>query len=128
MQWGGVKATKLYATYGTPASNGKWDAETNTYTWTGNYSNLMTIFEFPSGDLGDYTSLHLTTSNYSDAYRVCFMNGSTAVATISFYSGGEKDIVFSERTETKDLDMSQITHISFGGSSGSGSIVLSKAY
>ena len=125
---GGVKATKLYATYGTPASNGKWDAETNTYTWTGNYSNLMTIFEFPSGDLGDYTSLHLTTSNYSDAYRVCFMNGSTAVATISFYSGGEKDIVFSERTETKDLDMSQITHISFGGSSGSGSIVLSKAY
>lgn len=122
---GTVNATKLYATYGTPASSGSWDAENQVYTWTASYSNLMTIFEFPNNDLGDYTSLHLTTSNYVDGpYRVCFMNGGTLVATIAFYSAGQKDLVFSERDETKDLDLSKITHISFGGASGSGSISL----
>ena len=119
-----VYATKTYATYGTPADQGKWDAETGVYTWTQGYSNLMTIFEFPNGELANYTSLHLTTSDYTDTYRVCFMNGSTAVATIAFYSAGQKDLTFSERNETKDLDLSKITHISFGGASGSGSITL----
>lgn len=122
---GGASATKLYATYGTPASSGSWDAETSTYAWTASYSNLMTIFEFPERDLDDYVSLHLTTSDYVNGpYRVCFMNGSTLVATISFYSAGQKDLVFSERTETKDIDLSAITHISFGGASGGGSIKL----
>ncbi len=125
---GEANATKTFAAYGTPASNGTWNAETNTYSWTASYSNLMTIFEFPNGELADYTSIHLTTSSYTDAYRICFMNGSTAVATIAFYSAGQKDLNFAERTETKDLDLSKITHISFGGASGSGSIVLSKAY
>ncbi|MBR0036696.1 MAG: hypothetical protein IJP70_03530 [Bacteroidales bacterium] len=122
---GSASATKLYATYGTPASEGSWNAETNTYTWTASYSNLMTIFSFGSGELANYTSLHLTTSDYTGTYRVCFMNGSTAVATIAFYSAGQKDLVFAERNETKDLDLSAITHISFGGASGSGSITLS---
>ena len=122
---GTVSATKLYATYGTPASQGSWDAETSTYSWTASYSNLMTIFTFSAGELADYTSLHLTTSDYETGpYRVCFMNGGTAVATIAFYSAGQKDLVLSERTETKDLDLSQITHISFGGASGAGSIKL----
>ncbi len=123
-----VDATKKFASYGTPASNGTWNAETRTYSWTASYSNLMTIFEFPNGELADYQSIHLTTSDYTDAYRICLMNGSTAVATIAFYSGGQKDINFADRTETKDVDLSKITHISFGGASGSGSIVLSKAY
>jgi len=123
----GANATKLYATYGTPAGNGSWDAKTGTYKWTGSYSNLMTIFTFANGELADYESLHLTTSDYVDGpYRVCFMNGSTAVATISFYSAGQKDLVLSERTETKDLDLSKITHLSFGGASGSGSIKITK--
>jgi len=128
---GGVipaKATKLYATYGTPASEGKWDVETNTYTWTQGYSNLMTIFTFPNGELAQYKSLHLTTSDFTSSYRVCFMNGSTAVATIVFWSAGQKDLVFSERDETKNLDLTTITHISFGGASGSGSIGLTNVY
>lgn len=125
-----ANATKLYATYGTPASSGAWDAETSTYSWTQSSNNLMTIFECPNGMLAEYQSLHLTTSDYnSGPYRVCFMNGSTAVATIAFYSAGQKDLVFSERSETKDLDLSQITRISFGGASGNGSIKLvSKPY
>jgi len=123
-----VHATKLYATYGTPASQGSWDSETASYSWKASYSNLMTIFEFPEGDLADYTAIHLTTADYTSQYRICFMNGSTAVATITFYSAGQKDLVLAERTETKDIDLSQITHIAFGGASGSGSVTLSKAY
>ena len=128
---GGVipaKATKLYATYGTPASEGKWNVETNTYTWTKSNSNLMTIFTFSNGELAQYKSLHLTTSDFTSSYRVCFMNGSTAVATIGFYSAGEKNLVLSERTETKDLDLTTITHISFGGNTDSGSIGLTNVY
>ena len=126
---GNAWATKVYATYGTPASEGKWDAETNTYTWTASYSNLMTIFEFAGGELADYTGIYLSTADYVDGpYRICFMNGSTAVATISFYSAGEKNLEFSQRDETKNLDLSQITHISFGGASGAGSIKLNQAY
>lgn len=123
-----ANATKVYATFGSPASQGAWDAENNVYSWTAGNSNLMTIFETPGGVLADYTSLHLTTSDYTDSYRVCFMNGSTAVATIAFYSAGEKNLVFSERNETKDLDLSQITHVSFGGASASGSIGLANVY
>lgn len=121
-------ATKTYATFGAPANEGSWDAENGIYTWTAGWSNLMPIFTFANGELAQYTSLHLITSDYTDTYRVCFMNGSTTVATIAFYSAGQKDLVFSERNETKGLDLSQITHISFGGASGSGTIGLSNVY
>ena len=119
---------KVYATYGTPADQGTWNSETGVYSWTQSYSNLMTIFTFTGGALEKYASLHLTTADYTDSYRVCFMNGSTPVATIAFYSDGQKDLVFAERSETKDVDLSQITHISFGGNSGSGSVTLSNVY
>ena len=127
---GGVKATKLYATYGTPADKGSWNAETGVYSWTESNSNLMDLFTFDAGQLANYESLHFTTSDYVDGpYRVCFMTGSTVTATIAFYSAGEKNLVLSERTETKDLDLSQITSIKFGGASGSGSVkITSKPY
>lgn len=123
---GGVNATKLYPTYGTPASNGSWDAENKTYSWTGNTSNLMTVFQFPNGELADYTSLHLNISTTGP--RVCFMKGSSALATIVFGSAGEKNIVLSQHESTKNLDLSQVTHISFGGNTGSGSVVLTNMY
>lgn len=124
---GGVNATKLYATYGTPAGNGSWDAENKTYSWTGISSNLMDLFTFANGELASYKSLHFTTSDYvTGPYRVCFMTGSTAVATIAFYSAGQKNLVFSERDETKDLDLTQITSIKFGGASGAGSIKITQ--
>lgn len=124
---GGVKATKLYATYGTPAGNGSWDAENKTYSWTGSSSNLMDLFTFANGELASYKSLHFTTSDYvTGPYRVCFMTGSTAVATISFFSAGQKDLAFSERNETKNLDLTKITSIKFGGASGEGSIKITQ--
>lgn len=123
---GGVKATKLYATYGTPAGNGSWDAENKTYSWTGSTNNLMTVFQFPNGELADYTSLHLNISTTGP--RVCFMKGSSALATIVFGSAGEKNIDLSEHESTKNLDLSQVTHISFGAYTGSGSVVLTNMY
>lgn len=123
---GGVKATKLYATYGTPAGNGSWDAENKTYSWTGSTNNLMTVFQFPNGELADYTSLHLNISTTGP--RVCFMKGSSALATIVFGSAGEKNIDLSQHESTKNLDLSQVTHISFGGNTGSGSVVLTNLY
>lgn len=123
-----VNATKKYATFETPASQGSWNAETCTYTWTAGYSNLVTIFQCGDGSLAEYKSIHLTTSEYTDAYRICFMTGNTAVATIAFYSAGQKDINFADRSETKNLDLSKIDHIAFGGASGSGSIVVQNVY
>lgn len=118
------------AEWGTPAGHGTWDAATSTYSWDLNYSNLTTIFDCNADKLSNYTSLHLTTSDYvtDGQYRVCFMTGSTATATITFYSAGQKDLVFADRTETKDLDLSTITHISFGGASSSGSIKVTNVY
>lgn len=121
-------AARVDAVWGTPAANGAWDSENNVYSWTLNYSNLATVFETPDGDLANYTALHLTTADYTSEYRVCFMEGSNAKATITFYSAGQKDLVFAERNETKDLDLSTIDHISFGGASGSGSITVTNMY
>lgn len=125
---GSIWGTKQYASWETPASNGKWDAETSTYSWTAAWSNLATIFQ-TSGNLQQYTSLHFTTSDYTDTYRVCFMNGSSILGQpIVFYSAGQKDLVFSERNEIKNIDLSQVTHIAFGGNSASGSIIVKDIY
>lgn len=127
---GGVHAAKWSATWGTIADKGNWDAETSTYSWTQGYSNLATIFETPGGILAQYTSLHLTTSDYvtEGMYRVCFMNGGATLATIVFYTAGQKDLTFSERSETQNIDLSKVTHISFGGASASGSIKVENIY
>lgn len=121
---------KTNAVWGTPASNGAWNSGTNVYSWTAGYSNLATVFDTPDGKLAKYTSLHFNAADYvTDCpYRVCFMQGSNAVATITFYSGGQKDLVFAERTETKDLDLSTIDRIAFGGASNSGSITVTNMY
>lgn len=78
----------------------------------------MDWFTFANGELANYTSLKFSTSSYTDCYRVCFMAGGNAAATITFYSAGEKNLVFSERNETKNLDLSTITSIKFGGAAG----------
>ena len=118
---GGAKSTKLYATYGTPASEGVWNSETNTYTWTKGWSNLMSIFTFSNGELANYTSLHFTTSTYTSEYRLYFHGPDIQIV---FYSADEKNIVFAERAEFNGVDLSTITGISFGGQSESGSIVI----
>ena len=119
---GGANATKLYATYGSPAGEGSWNAGTNTYSWTKNYSNLMPIFTFSNGELANYTSIKFSTTSYTDVYRLYFHGPNKEIA---FYSAGDKTIVFAEREEFKGVDLSTVTGISFGGASGSGSIIIS---
>lgn len=125
----GMSAKKVDAVWGIPADNGAWDSENNVYSWTLNYSNLTTVFETPDGALTKYTVLHLTTSELvGEPYRVCFMNGGSVVAQINFYSAGQKDLVLAERPETKDKDLSTVTHIAFGGLSASGSVKVTNMY
>ena len=101
-------------------SSGKWDG-TNTYSWTAQWDNLMPIFTtITKGTLNtDYVALKFTTSKYTSPYRVCFMNGSVAVKTVTLESAGEQTIELS-----KLGDLSQVDNIKFGGNSGSGFIIL----
>ena len=122
---GNVNALRLDASFQTPAGNGGWNSGTNTYSWTAGYNNLMTMFSFANGELENYTSLHLSTSDYTESYRVYFHGPNK---TIAFYSAGEKNVVFSERSELDGVDLSTVTAISFGGNSNSGSVVLTNVY
>ena len=115
----------LKATIGTPASKGKWDDSTGTYSWTEAWNNLMPIFTITKGTLNtDYVALKFTTSNYTDKYRVCFMNGGDVVATFTLESAGAKTIKISELKVNEGKDLSQVDNIKFGGDSKTGSITL----
>lgn len=105
--------------------NGSWDGKNNVYSWTGDRYNLMTIFTGLEGKLGkDYVALKFTTSNYTNSYRVLFMDGDVKVAQIDFWKGGKKYLDFSNRNELKGKDLSKVDNIKFGGNSGGGSITL----
>ena len=119
----------LKATLSTPASHGKWDSNNKQYSWDLIYDNLMPIFTGLKGKLNtDYVALKFTTSNYTkdQPYRVCFMqDGNTKpIAEIWFYSEGDKNLVFADRDELKDKDLSNVDKILFGGASASGTITL----
>lgn len=99
--------------------NGTWDG-INKYSWTAQLGNLMPIFTITKGTLNtDYVALKFTTNNYTDKYRVCFMNGGDLVATVPFESAGEMTIKLSTLG-----DLSQVDNIKFGGASAGGSITL----
>ena len=122
----------LKATLSTPASHGKWDSNNKQYSWDLIYDNLMPIFTGLKGKLNtDYVALKFTTSKYikDQPYRVCFMqDGNTQpIAEIRFYSEGDKNLVFADRDELKDKDLSNVDKILFGGASTSGSITLDPA-
>lgn len=115
----------LKATLSEPASHGSWNQETNQYSWNLGWDNLMTIFTGLEGKLGkDYVALKFTTSNYTNSYRVCFMDGDVKVAQIDFWKKGEKYLDFSNRNELKDVDLSKVDNIKFGGNTNTGSITL----
>ena len=115
----------LKATIGTPAGNGFWDGTKNEYSWTASTNNLMTIFTGLEGKLRkDYVALKFTTSNYTNAYRVCFMDGDVLVAYIGFRFSGEKYLDFSNQEVLKNVDLSKVDNIRFGGYSDTGSITL----
>lgn len=115
---------KLYATFGTPGSNASYSAPT--YTWTAGNSNLMTCFEFASGELKNYKKLTFTISNLTEGASV----------RMGYYVGTEwtefGNGYYSAGTKTVDLtalgiDLSTVTKISFGGKSGDGGSVDIKA-
>lgn len=115
----------LKATIVTPAGNGTWDDTKNEYSWTASTNNLMTIFTGLEGKLRkDYVALKFTTSNYTNAYRVCFMDGDVLVAYIGFWLSGEKYLDFSNQEVLKNVDLSKVDNIRFGGYSDTGSITL----
>lgn len=115
----------LKATLSKPSNQGTWDSSTNKYSWTAPWDNLMTIFTGLEGKLGkDYVALKFTTSDYTNSYRVCFMDGDVKVAQIDFWKGGKKYLDFSNRNELKGKDLSKVDNIKFGGNSGGGSITL----
>lgn len=101
----------LKATLSTPASHGKWDEQNNQYSWDLGWDNLMPIFTITKGTLNtDYVALKFTTKNYTNKYRVCFMNGNDTVRTVSFVSAGEQTVKLSTLG-----DLSQVDNIKFGG-------------
>ena len=115
---GTVNAAKLYATFGTPATNATYDASTGAYAWTGSTSNLMQMFTFSNGELADYDNLIITISNYNNPVRVIAYYGSENVEIGKFYSGGTKTIKKSDITTaltTKEKALADVTAISFGG-------------
>ena len=118
----------------TQAGNGDWTwyPSENKYSWEKPWNNLMPIFTGLKGKLNtDYVALKFTTSKYikDQPYRVCFMqDGNTQpIAEIRFYSEGDKNLVFADRDELKDKDLSNVDKILFGGASTSGSITLDPA-
>lgn len=118
----------------TQAGNGDWTwyPSENKYSWEKPWNNLMPIFTGLKEKLNtDYVALKFTTSKYikDQPYRVCFMqDGNTQpIAEIRFYSEGDKNLVFADRDELKDKDLSNVDKILFGGASTSGSITLDPA-
>lgn len=114
----------------TSYGNGVWDG-INKYSWTAyDINDLMPIFTNLNGKLNtDYVALKFNTSNYNikdHPYRVCFMeDGNTdPIAQIWFYLEGDKNLVFADRDELKNKDLSKVDKILFGGLSASGSITL----
>lgn len=117
-----LKATQL-----NPIGNCDWNTNTNVFSWTKDYDNLMSIFTDLKGKLNtDYVALKFTTSNYTNQYRVCFMDGDELVATKTLESAGEMTIKISELQVNEGKDLLQVDNIKFGGALGisSGSITL----
>lgn len=124
-----VEDLKATLPFSNPAGNGQWDG-IDKYSWTGNTNNLMPIFTGLNGKLNtNYVALKFTTSDYKAncPYRVCFMSGNTSLAQISFYSEGNESLVFAKRDELKNIDLSKVDRILFGGASAGGSIILDPA-
>ena len=109
--------------FSTPQANGTWNDTKNEYSWKASTYNLMTIFTITKGTLNtDYVALKFTTHDYTSQYRVCFMNGSAPVKTVTLESAGKQTIELS-----KLGDLSQVDNIKFGGNTASGSITLDPA-
>lgn len=118
-------ADKLYAKFG--SLPGGANATLNKYTWTDTNNNLMTVFEFNSGELANYTTLKFTISNLTGGtmVRMGYYVGSTFTEFgDGFGSDGNKTVDLT----SLGIDLSTVTKISFGGRTGKGSVNLSNVY
>ena len=110
--------------FSTPGGNATY--ENGVYTWTGSTNNLMTIVEFTAGELANYKTLEVTTSNMSEGanWRMGYVldGGSFTQFTGSpYYSAGTKTVDLKALAES-GVDLSKVTKIQMGGNNGSGSI------
>ena len=116
----------LDATFSIPSSvtNGSWDADTYTYSWTATNNNLITCFEFTNGELSNYSTLTFTLSSFAEdsgMVRMGYYIGSSFTEFGSgFGSAGKKTVTLTDL----GIDLSQVTKISFGGRTNTGSVVL----
>ena len=108
----------LKASFGTPGGNGKYPI----YTWTGSTSNLMTAFEFGSGELANYTKLTFTFGDLVDGpVRMGYYVGSSFTEFNSgYYNAGTKTVDLTGLS----VDLSTVTKIAFGGRSSAGSCTI----
>ncbi len=110
--------------FSTPGGNATY--ENGVYTWTGSTNNLMTIVEFAAGELANYKTLEVTTSNMSEGanWRMGYVldGGSFTQFTGSpYYSAGTKTVDLKALADS-GVDLSKVTKIQMGGNSGTGSI------
>ena len=122
---------KLNATFG--SLPGGANATYYDYTWTATTNNLWPLFEFANGELANYATLKFTLSDKtadSGMLRIgYYINGTFEQFTNpdgnkGFGSNGEKTIDLT----TQGIDLSQVTKIAFGGSSGTGSVNIRNIY
>lgn len=105
--------------------------DNGTLTWKGSNTNLVALFTFNNGELKNYKSIHIRTTDIQDGegpIRLVFMNGSEPKPTILLYTNGERFLNFSARDELKGVDLSTVTKIYIGGQTDSGSIQISNIY
>lgn len=113
-----VEVTFSPTSFGTPQSKATY--EDGVYTWTAGNTNLMTILSFSAGELANYKTLEVSTSNLSDGakWRLGYYVGST-FTKIGEYSTTDK---VSIELSSLGVDLTTVTSIAFGGQSSEGSI------
>lgn len=98
--------------------------ENGVYTWTASTNNLMTIVEFAAGELAQYKTLEVTTSDMTEGanWRMGYVvdGGSFTQFTGSpYYSAGKKTVDLAALAAS-GVDLSKVTKIQMGGNSGAG--------
>lgn len=119
--------------YGHIMGNVPGNAAVNTYTWEGTTNNLLTVYEFSAGELANYTTLKFTLSKKSAESGMLrmgyYIDGTFTEFTNpdgnkGYGSAGDKTVDLT----AQGIDLSQVTKISFGGRSGSGSVSITNVY
>ena len=98
--------------------------ENGVYTWTASTNNLMTIVEFSAGELAQYKTLEVTTSDMTAGanWRMGYVvdGGSfTQFSGSPYYSAGTKTVDLTALAAS-GVDLSKVTKIQMGGNSGGG--------